>query len=710
MLPKSQQNVFKHICSCCDWTQKFQRCFQMRRACKSNASELSIHKVLIANRGEVACRIIRTAKRMGIKTVAVYSVADSQAAHVQLADERVLIGPSSAIKSYLSIPNIMEAVRKTGADAVHPGYGFLSENSEFATVLESENVVFIGPSADVISRMGDKLESKRTALAAGVNVIPGFDGIVTDADHCIHIARAIEYPVMIKAAAGGGGKGMRVARNDLEVREVFLLCIQEAISSFGDNRMLVERYIDNPRHIEIQILGDRHGHVIHLNERECSIQRRNQKVIEEAPSVLLDEGKREDMGKQAVAFCKQLGYFSVGTVEFLMDRAKQFYFLEMNTRLQVEHPVTECITGIDLIEEMFRVANGFQLRMTQADVKINGWAIESRVYAEDPYRNFGLPCTGRIYKYQEPQHLLGVRCDSGVNEGSKINMHYDPLISKLICHANTREDAIQKSIEALDSYIIRGISHNIPILRDILSQPTFHEGSISANYLPDTYPEGFKGLSLKERDRSQLVAVAAALFVANELRSRSLINIPNFQIRVEEQDSWHLFINFDQEQLHVDVCQTNGQFRVDIAGSATFSIDKNDMKLSELIINPTVDGKTRVFQLLAKSAGGEYQIIYKGNLYTLYILSRKASKYLRLMPKKLHEDQVNEVRAPMSGLVKSVLCSEGDWVMKGQELLVIEAMKMQNFLVAPSYAHVKDVIVDVGDTVRNGETLIRLDC
>nr|CAI5831373.1 unnamed protein product [Callosobruchus analis] len=413
--------------------------------------------------------------------------------HVKLADESIFIGPSPASESYLIKEKIMDAIKLTGAEAVHPGYGFLSENAGFVEQLESENISFIGPSATSITGMGDKLESKRLAAAAGVNTIPGFDGVVKDAEHCVDIARKIGYPVMIKASAGGGGKGMRIARSDEDAREGFKLSSQEALSSFGDSRMLVEKFIDNPRHIEIQVLGDKHGNVIFLNERECSIQRRNQKVIEEAPSVFLDDATRKAMGEQAVSLCKKLGYHSAGTVEFLVDENRNFYFLEMNTRLQVEHPITECITGVDLVQQMLRVAKGHKLNITQDDIKINGWAVESRVYAEDPYKSFGLPSIGRLYRYIEPTHLPGVRCDSGIEEGSEISVYYDPMICKLVCYGKDRKEAIDRSIKALDYYVIRGVIHNIPLLRDILTEEKFNKGDISTNYLPQVYPEGFKG-------------------------------------------------------------------------------------------------------------------------------------------------------------------------------------------------------------------------
>ncbi|CAG9768963.1 unnamed protein product [Ceutorhynchus assimilis] len=713
---KNNSKLFSKLCSCCGKANvhfgKHKRSQHTTGAIIDPNNEAIFKKVLIANRGEIACRIIRTAKRMGIKTVAVYSVADSQARHVKMADEAVFIGPSSATESYLNIDKIMEAIKQTNADAVHPGYGFLSENTEFVRILESrENVAFIGPSAEVISKMGDKLESKRTAMDAGVNVIPGFDQIVTDAEHCVQIARVVGYPVMIKASAGGGGKGMRIARNDHEVREGFLLSTQEAESSFGDSRMLVEKFIENPRHIEIQILGDQYGNVIYLNERECSIQRRNQKVIEEAPSVFLDTTTRQKMGEQSVSLCKKLNYSNAGTVEFLVDQKRNFYFLEMNTRLQVEHPITECITGIDLVHQMFRLAKGHKLNIKQEDVEINGWAIESRVYAEDPYKNFGLPSIGKLYKYKEPNGIPGVRCDSGVEEGSKITMHYDPLICKLVCHGKTRKEAIEISKQALDSYVIRGIEHNIPFLRDILTQQKFIEGNISTDYLPQVYPEGFQGITLGVRDRHKLVAVAGALYATNELRSRSFINIPDFKIRSgkAEREKWKLFIRFDDnEEVYVNVAQTNGQFRIEVAANV-FCVDKNEINLSSPIMELTVNGTGNVVQLLSWNASGEYQIIFNGNNYKFYILTEQASNYLNLMPKKLKKVKLNKICAPMAGLVKLIFCSVGDKVIEGQELLVIESMKMQNFIVAQSNGTIKYVNFNIGDTVTNGDVLVELE-
>ncbi|KAJ8958888.1 hypothetical protein NQ318_019656 [Aromia moschata] len=601
----------------------------------------------------------------------------------------------------------MDAIRQTGAEAVHPGYGFLSENAAFVEMLEDETVAFIGPSARAITGMGDKLESKRLATAAGVNTIPGFDGIVKDADHCVEISRSIGYPVMIKASAGGGGKGMRIARNDNDAREGFKLSSQEALSSFGDSRMLVEKFIDNPRHIEIQVLGDKQGNVIYLNERECSIQRRNQKVIEEAPSMFLDEKTRQTMGEQAVSLCKKLGYHSAGTVEFLVDENRNFYFLEMNTRLQVEHPITECITGVDLVQQMIRIAKGHELRIKQEDVKINGWAIESRVYAEDPYKNFGLPSIGRLYKYIEPTHLPGVRCDSGIEEGSEISVYYDPMICKLVCYGKDRREAIERSIRALDSYVIRGVTNNIPLLRDILTEERFNKGEISTNYLPRVYPEGFKGLKLSEDDKHKLLAMASAIFAANALRSRNFLNAPKHQIHGSRLDRWKLYVELGEEKTKLSILQTNGQFMVTV-NDKVYNIEKEDINLAKPLLEVRVNDEVNVIQLFSRNASGEYQIIYHGTNYKLYILSQRSADYLHLMPEKLKVDVSKQIKSPMPGLVKTVNCEVGDVVAEGQELCVIEAMKMQNSMVATTTGTIKSININPGDTISDEDVLIEL--
>ena len=468
--------------------------------------------------------MIRTCRKMGIKTVAVHSVADSMGLFVKMADEAINIGPAPARESYLVMEKILQAVKETGAEAVHPGYGFLSENTVFVSELEKAGVKFIGPHSGAIADMGDKLASKRLATQAKVNGIPGYDGVIEDADHCVALSREIGYPVMVKASAGGGGKGMRIAWNDDEAALAFRLCSEEAASSFGDDRMLVEKFVDSPRHIEIQLIGDKHGNAVHLNERECSIQRRNQKVIEEAPSPFLDPATRAAMGEQAVQLAKAIGYDSAGTVEFLCDSQRNFYFLEMNTRLQVEHPITECITGVDLVHQMIRVAYGHPLKLQQSDIGIRGWALENRVYAEDPTKNFGMPSIGRLHKYEEPKDIAGVRCDSGIQEGSEISMFYDPMICKLTAYGGSREEAIATSINALDHYVIRGVTHNIPLLRDVLTEAKFNSGNFTTNYLLETYPDGFQGVQLDTADTMNLSSIAAVLYCKEADRARVRLN------------------------------------------------------------------------------------------------------------------------------------------------------------------------------------------
>lgn len=489
-------------------------------------------KVLIANRGEIACRVMKTCKQLGIKTVAVYSEPDEASVHVKTADEAYCIGPAPAAESYLRADKILEVIKKTGAQAVHPGYGFLSENAEFADTLEKEGITFIGPKSPAIRAMGDKIESKIVARAAGVNCIPGYDGVIDDEDHAIKIAHEIGYPVMLKASAGGGGKGMRIAWNDTECREGFKLSKQEAKSSFGDDRILVEKYIDKPRHIEIQLIADEHGNALYLNERECSIQRRNQKVVEEAPSIVLTPETRKAMGEQACQLARAVGYRTAGTVEFLLDSQQNFYFLEMNTRLQVEHPVSELISGVDLVKEMLRTAAGHELTIQQEDITIDGWAMECRVYAEDPYKSFGLPSIGRLYRYQEPLSLPGVRCDSGIRQGSEISMYYDAMISKLITYGKDRNDAIGKMKAALDNYVIRGVTHNTPLCQEVLSCPDFIKGDITTNYLYEKYPNGFVGLQLTTaRDQGRLASIFATLAAARSL-SQNLAGMPKKQFNL----------------------------------------------------------------------------------------------------------------------------------------------------------------------------------
>ncbi|XP_058404415.1 propionyl-CoA carboxylase alpha chain, mitochondrial isoform X2 [Diceros bicornis minor] len=587
-----------------------------------DSNEKTFDKILIANRGEIACRVIKTCKKMGIKTVAIHSDVDASSVHVKMADEAVCVGLAPTSKSYLNMDAIMEAIKKTRAQAVHPGYGFLSENKEFAKCLAAEDVIFIGPDTHAIQAMGDKIESKLLAKKAKVNTIPGFDGVVKDADEAVRIAREIGYPVMIKASAGGGGKGMRIAWNDEETRDGFRFSSQEAASSFGDDRLLIEKFIDNPRHIEIQVLGDKHGNALWLNERECSIQRRNQKVVEEAPSIFLDSETRRAMGEQAVALAKAVKYSSAGTVEFLVDSKKNFYFLEMNTRLQVEHPVTECITGLDLVQEMIRVAKGYPLRHKQADIPINGWAVECRVYAEDPYKSFGLPSIGRLSQYQEPIHLPGVRVDSGIQPGSDISIYYDPMISKLITYGSDRTEALKRMEDALDNYVIRGVTHNIALLREVIINSRFIEGDINTKFLSDVYPDGFKGHKLTENERNQLLAIASSLFVASQLRAQHFQEHENSRVPIIKPQvaNWELSIKLHDE-VHTVVASNSGpMFSVEVDGSKLNVT--STWNLASPLLSVNVDGTQRMIQCLSREAGGNMSIQFLGTVVHHFPLTR----------------------------------------------------------------------------------------
>ncbi|XP_044728177.1 propionyl-CoA carboxylase alpha chain, mitochondrial-like isoform X2 [Chrysoperla carnea] len=661
-------------------------------------NEARFDKILIANRGEIACRVIKTARKMGIKTVSVYSVADYNALHVKMADEKVCVGPPPVRESYLNMEKILNAVKTTGAQAVHPGYGFLSENSEFVNTLEENNVAFIGPSVSSIKGMGDKLESKRLAKEAGVNTIPGYDGIIENEEHCVKIAESIGYPVMIKASAGGGGKGMRIARNNEEARSAFKLCTQEALSSFGDDRMLVEKFIDNPRHIEIQVLGDKHGNAIYLNERECSIQRRNQKVIEEAPSTFLDEDTRHAMGMQAVNLCKKIGYHSAGTVEFLVDSNRNFYFLEMNTRLQVEHPITECITGVDLVHQMIRIAKGHKLKLKQSDIAINGWAIESRVYAEDPYKNFGLPSIGKLNKYIEPLNIPGIRCDSGIEEGTEISIYYDPMICKLIAYGKTRDEAIENSVNALDNYIIRGVTHNIPLLRDILTESKFRKGDISTNYLTEVYPDGFKGTIINENEQKQLICVASCLYSLLENRNRQEVN------KNLSNKDFNVMVNLNGGEYNALIKNKENVFEIQLENEK-FTVLK-EFTLSSNILSTKINDHPVTMQLMSKDNIGNFNIIFKGTVVPIKVENVLASKLRKLMPEKVNKTIDKSIVAPMPGLITAVDVVEGDKVTEGQQLCVIEAMKMQNSMIAAISGIIKRVNVKKAEAVSEGDVLI----
>ncbi|XP_023073783.1 propionyl-CoA carboxylase alpha chain, mitochondrial isoform X1 [Piliocolobus tephrosceles] len=623
-------------------------------------NEKTFDKILIANRGEIACRVIKTCRKMGIKTVAIHSDADAGSVHVKMADEAVCVGPAPTSKSYLNVDAIMEAIKKTRAQAVHPGYGFLSENKEFARCLAAEDVIFIGPDTHAIQAMGDKIESKLLARKAEVNTIPGFDGVVKDAEEAVRIAREIGYPVMIKASAGGGGKGMRIAWDDEETRDGFRLSSQEAASSFGDDRLLIEKFIDNPRHIEIQVLGDKHGNALWLNERECSIQRRNQKVVEEAPSIFLDAETRRAMGEQAVALARAVKYSSAGTVEFLVDSKKNFYFLEMNTRLQVEHPVTECITGLDLVQEMIRVAKGYPLRHKQADIPISGWAVECRVYAEDPYKSFGLPSIGRLSQYQEPLHLPGVRVDSGIQPGSDISIYYDPMISKLITYGSDRTEALERMADALDNYVIRGVTHNIALLREVIINSRFVKGDISTKFLSDVYPDGFKGHLLTRSEKNQLLAIASSLFVAFQLRAQHFQENSRMPIIKPDIANWELSIKL-HDKVHTVVASNSGStFLVEVDGSKLNVTSTWNLALP--LLSVSVDGTQRTVQCLSREAGGNMSIQFLGTVYKVNILTKLAAELNKFMLEKVTEDTSSVLRSPMPGVVVAVSVKPGDTV------------------------------------------------
>uniref|UniRef100_A0A667G1M2 Propionyl-CoA carboxylase alpha chain, mitochondrial n=1 Tax=Lynx canadensis TaxID=61383 RepID=A0A667G1M2_LYNCA len=634
-----------------------------------DSNEKTFDKILIANRGEIACRVIKTCKKMGIKTVAIHSDVDASSVHVKMADEAVCVGPAPTSKSYLNMDAIMEAIKKTRAQAVHPGYGFLSENKEFAKCLAAEDVIFIGPDTHAIQAMGDKIESKLLAKKAKVNTIPGFDGVVKDADEAVRIAREIGYPVMIKASAGGGGKGMRIAWDDEETRDGFRFSSQEAASSFGDDRLLIEKFIDNPRHIEIQVLGDKHGNALWLNERECSIQRRNQKVVEEAPSIFLDSETRRAMGEQAVALAKAVKYSSAGTVEFLVDSKKNFYFLEMNTRLQVEHPVTECITGLDLVQEMIRVAKGYPLRHKQADIPINGWAVECRVYAEDPYKSFGLPSVGRLSQYQEPIHLPGVRVDSGIQPGSDISIYYDPMISKVI-------------LKLKNLKLILSLNHVLSCYFVILPNQVRHK--------------------LTEIERNQLLAIASSLFVAFQLRAQHFQEHENSRVPIIQPQvaNWQLSVKLHDE-VHTVVASNSGPtFSVEVDGSKLNVT--STWNLASPLLSVSVDGTPRTVQV-------NVLMIYFEGSYKVHILTKLAAELNKYMLEKAAEDTSSILRSPMPGVVVTVSVKPGDMVAEGQEICVIEAMKMQNSMTAGKTGKVKSVRCKAGDTVGEGDLLVELE-
>jgi propionyl-CoA carboxylase alpha chain len=658
-------------------------------------------RILIANRGEIACRVIKTARRMGIETVAVYSEADRDALHVEMADDAVLIGPPPAAESYLLIDRIVEACRKTGAEAVHPGYGFLSEREAFPRALQKAGIVFIGPNAGAIAAMGDKIESKKAAAKAKVSTVPGHLGVIDDEKHAVKIANEIGYPVMIKASAGGGGKGMRIAHSKSEVAEGFALAKAEAKSSFGDDRVFVEKFIVDPRHIEIQVLGDKHGNVIYLGERECSIQRRNQKVIEEAPSPLLDETTRRKMGEQAVALAKAVNYDSAGTVEFVAGQDKSFFFLEMNTRLQVEHPVTELVTGIDLVEQMIRVAAGEKLSLAQKDISLTGWAVESRVYAEDPFRNF-LPSVGRLVKYRPPaevsQNGITVRNDTGVQEGGEISIFYDPMIAKLVTHAPSRAAAIEAQSTALDAFYVDGIRHNIAFLSALMHHPRWREGKLSTGFIAEEFPKGFSARQPEGEVARRLAAVGAAIDHVLGERKRQISGQMNGRLvqRERRRAVW-----LDREEIALDVAREAGGIAVRFIDADGLPGNPHQLISSwapgEAVWHGTIDGQIVAVQ--ARAIPNGIRLGHQGFEVPVYVFTEAEATSARLMPVTTAADSGKKLLCPMPGLVVSIAVTEGQEVKAGETLAVVEAMKMQNVLRAERDGTVKKIHAAAGATL-----------
>jgi len=679
-------------------------------------------KILIANRGEIACRVIATAKKMGIATVAVYSEADKEARHVMLADEAVLLGPAPSRESYLVADKIIAAAKATGAQAIHPGYGFLSENEAFSKRCEDEGIAFIGPRHFSIAAMGDKIASKKLANEAKVNTIPGYNDAIETAEAAVEIAKGIGYPVMIKASAGGGGKGLRVAFNDKEAFEGFSSCKNEALNSFGDDRVFIEKFVEEPRHIEIQVLGDSHGNVIYLNERECSIQRRHQKVIEEAPSPFISDATRIAMGEQAVALAKAVQYQSAGTVEFVVGKDQSFYFLEMNTRLQVEHPVTEAITGIDLVEMMIRVANGEKLPMTQADVKRNGWAIECRINAEDPFRNF-LPSTGRLVRFQTPlqtmfqsntQDLLGVRVDTGVQDGGEIPMFYDSMIAKLIVHGTDRNDAIAKMREALNGFVIRGISSNIPFQAALLAHPKFVAGDFNTGFIAENYGHGFRAEDVPHDDPDFLVALAA--FVRRKSRERAANlsgQLPGYDVQIGHDYSVVVLGAKGKNRyiaVHVDEFRGQSGKAIIKVGESHYIIESHS-RLNDVRITGSVNGKPFTAQVERGTPKNPLalQIQHNGTRIEALVVSPRMAELHQMMPFKTPPDMSRFVLSPMPGLLVNVAVTPGQKVQAGERVAVIEAMKMENILFAAHDGVVKNVMASKGESLTVDQVIVEFE-
>ena len=667
-------------------------------------------KILIANRGEIACRVIKTARKMGIKTVAVYSDADKNAFHVSMADEAVHIGPPAASESYIVIDKIMDAIKQTGAEAVHPGYGFLSENPKFAEALKKAKVAFIGPPVGAIEAMGDKITSKKLAQEANVSTVPGHMGLIEDAEEAVKISTEIGYPVMIKASAGGGGKGMRIAWNDDEAREGFQSSKNEAASSFGDDRIFIEKFVTQPRHIEIQVLGDSHGNCIYLSERECSIQRRNQKVIEEAPSPFLDEKTRKAMGEQSVALAKAVDYSSAGTVEFIVDGDRNFYFLEMNTRLQVEHPVTELITGVDLVEQMIRVAYGEKLSIAQSDVKLNGWAMESRLYAEDPYRNF-LPSIGRLKRYRPPvegkKDGVIVRNDTGVYEGGEISMYYDPMIAKLCTWGKDRLTAIKAMRSALDNFEVEGIGHNLPFLSAVMDHERFVSGNITTAFIEEEYPEGFEGAQSNDQTLRKLAAAAAVMNMVAQLRRTRISGaMTNHKRRVGRNWVVSLKDNNASTSYPISLKPKNEGAKVKFEDGSKIKV-LTDWRPGQKLFCGTINGEAVAIKVAATAAG--FDMRYRGAELCAQIMSPRVAELNEHMIEKVPVDTSKQLLCPMPGLIVSLAVSEGEEIQEGQALATVEAMKMENILRAEKKGKVAKVNAAVGDSLAVDEIIMEFE-
>lgn len=663
-------------------------------------------KILIANRGEIACRVIKTARKMGIKTVAIYSDADRNALHVAMADEAVHIGPPPANQSYIVIDKVMQAIRQSGAEAVHPGYGFLSENSKFAEALDAEGVAFVGPPVGAIEKMGDKITSKKIAQEAGVSTVPGYMGLIEDAEEAVRISQEIGYPVMIKASAGGGGKGMRIAWNDTETREGFQSSKNEAANSFGDDRIFIEKFVTQPRHIEIQVLADSHGNCIYLGERECSIQRRNQKVVEEAPSPFLDPATRKAMGEQACALAKAVGYTSAGTVEFIVDGEKNFYFLEMNTRLQVEHPVTELITGVDLVEQMIRVAHGEKLSIRQSDVKLNGWAMESRLYAEDPYRNF-LPSIGRLSTYRPPAESSTetsvVRNDTGVFEGGEISMYYDPMIAKLCTWAPDRLGAIEHMRLALDRFEVEGIGHNLPFLSAVMDHPKFVKGDMTTAFIAEEYPDGFEGVILDEAALKSIAASCAAMNRVAEIRRTKVSGrLDNHERKVG--DDWVVTLQGTSFRVKIDADPKGSDVVFEDGVSLRVS---GDWTPGKTLADMTVNGETLVMKI-GKISGG-FRVRSRGADLKVHVRTPRQAELAGWMIEKLPPDTSRLLLCPMPGMIVKVDVAEGEEVQEGQALCTVEAMKMENILRAEKKCTISKINVSAGESLSVDDVIMEFE-